>query len=203
MLGRAHALGGFVAWEAVVPLVTHDPLTMAVGAAFAVWGSYGPDMDQVKSTWSNSYPLGGRVGSLISKAFGGHRMGTHSLVSIPLSGAVMFAVLALASLIQPYDGYRAVAWTVAWMVGWTSHILEDMLTVHGVGLLYPFSTNRFRIGNLHVSPSKKKLNFGEAMVGFLLIITGGFLFLNLVGGPLEQAIGHTAVHSSQSAGGGN
>jgi membrane-bound metal-dependent hydrolase YbcI (DUF457 family) len=71
----------------------------------------------------------------------------------------------------------------AFATGWAAHILGDMLTVQGVGLLYPFSRKRFRFGNLHTSPSKK-LNFGEAVLVFASYCAGAVFTIGIAGGYL-------------------
>lgn len=195
MLGRTHMLGGLVAWEAVQPLVSAPLPIRLVGAAFAVWGSLGPDMDHQHSTWSRSFNGGPWLAKRLARFVGGHRQGTHSLLSIPISGLIVLGLMLVATVPPGWAAVLAAAWTT----GWTSHIAEDMLTVQGVGLLYPFNRVRISAGNLRTSQNRNHLNAGEHAVVILLTITGVLLALSMLGGFIEQTGRPTAVDHSVGA----
>jgi membrane-bound metal-dependent hydrolase YbcI (DUF457 family) len=188
VLGRTHAIGGFVSWQFLLPaLVPMGWEAAAGGAAFAVWGAYGPDMDHAKATWAQSFYGGTWVAGHVARAVGGHRMGTHCLLSIPVAGFAVGGLLAVAALFVPeMTGTMCLAWALCFAVGWASHILLDSPTVMGCAWFYPFSRRKFRIGNLRVSSSKRNLNTGERRVTLYLIATGMLLglhfSLSLLGG---------------------
>jgi membrane-bound metal-dependent hydrolase YbcI (DUF457 family) len=200
MLGRTHMLGGLVAWEAVAPAAPGPWPVRAVGAAFAVWGSLGPDMDHAKSTLAHSVPAGPWIAKRISKAVGGHRQGTHSLLSIPLAGLAVLGLLALAASLAPFPMINAFVWALAWGVGWTSHLLEDMLTVQGIGLFYPLTKRRVSVGRLRTSKNRRHLNTGERLVSMTLVVTGGLLALSMLGGFIVQTGPDAVDHHGGSAG---
>jgi inner membrane protein len=199
MLGRTHMLGGVVAWELVAPAVPAPAAVRVVGAAFALWGSLGPDMDHVHSTWSNSFTGGPWIAKRLGRAVGGHRQGTHSLLSIPLSGLIVLGLLLLAEPFIALPQAAPVAWAVAFSVGWTSHILEDMLTVQGVGILYPMTKRRIRVGNLRTSKDRRHLNFGERLVFVTLAATGLLMALSMLGGFIDQTGRHAPLDHGGSA----
>ncbi len=87
------------------------------------------------------------------RVMGGHRMGTHSLLAV----ASMWWLTGY--LLENPIVANAMA------VGWMSHIVLDMLTVHGVGLLYPLSRKKFRIGWRSRRRFLRRCGFG-------LIVTG-------------------------------
>lgn len=188
MRGKTHALSGAVAWLAVAPLTTHSPGLAAVSFVPAIWGAYGPDMDHPRATWAHSVPGGEWWARVAARTFGGHRMGTHSLVSIAvaLTSSAFVLYLVQAYTIQG-GGSFPTSWvrvpSIAFALGWTAHIVGDMLTVQGVGLLYPFSRRFFRIARLRTSASKR-LNPGEAVFVFVLYFTGAMLSISLIGGYL-------------------
>jgi membrane-bound metal-dependent hydrolase YbcI (DUF457 family) len=193
MLGKTHAMGGFVAWQLALPaLMPLGPAASLGGAAFAVWGSYGPDMDHARATWARSYWGGPQMARWTAKAVGGHRMGTHCLLSVAASGLSVFGLLALAGVwIPEMTLAMRIGWSASFSAGWASHVLLDSLTMMGTGWFYPFSRRKFRIGNLRTSESASRLNPGERLVYGLLVVTSIVLaaqmLLRLAGGFIEQA----------------
>jgi len=189
MLGRTHMITGVVGWEGLlVQGAASDHPWVGVGAAFfALWGSLGPDMDHIHATWAQSFPGGKRWARFVSKRLGGHRQGTHSLLSIGVAWLMVAIPLGIASLVAAalgewFDPAYVIIFANAFATGWTAHIVGDMLTVKGCGIFYPYSRKRFRIGNLRVSASNKKLNPGEAALVFASYATGVVLTINLLGG---------------------
>ena len=79
-------------------------------------------------------PLGifGWIGGILAAALGGHRAFTHT--------GLCFALLAWGVLHWTPVGFQAYA--LAFLVGYASHIVADMLTEGGVPLLWPLSSKR-------------------------------------------------------------
>jgi inner membrane protein len=129
MMGRSHAATGAAAVLLVEP---HQPwqvlvATAALGAAAALL----PDLDIESSLASNSL---GPVTRLLSRAValvaGGHRGGTHSLLSLVL----VFYAAAFSGLPTPY--------AAAVVVGYAAHLAGDFLTGNGIPLLWPLVRRR-------------------------------------------------------------
>ena len=141
----------------------------------AVFASLLPDIDHTKSIIGKMFfPLA----RWLDKNYG-HRTVTHSLSAfIPLVVIVMFMELNLINTMLDTFG---TPYTLIFGFAFFSHLILDMLTVHGVPLFYPFLRNpcvipanpsyRMRSGNMR----------SEAMALFLftMIILSSFdLFQN-------------------------
>lgn len=141
----------------------------------AVFASLLPDIDHTKSIIGKMFfPLA----RWLDKNYG-HRTVTHSLsVYIPL---VIIVMLMELNIINPLLGTFGTPYTLIFGFAFFSHLILDMLTVHGVPLFYPFLRNpcvipanpqyRLRSGNMR----------SEAMALFLftMIILSSFdLFQN-------------------------
>lgn len=188
MRGKTHSLTGVVAWEGLLLMGAsgdHPWFGLAAGGV-AFWGALGPDMDHPMATWAQTFPGGKTWAKIVAHQFGGHRQGTHSLVSIGVAWLMIALPLGILAFVAAWNGYYispdyVIITANAFTTGWVAHILGDMLTVQGVGIFYPFSRRRFRFGNLRTSPTKK-LNFGEASLVFATYCTGAVLTINLLGG---------------------
>lgn len=128
MNARAGVVTSQVAWLAALPVAAPEPKGAAAGFLVAALASFLPDLDHHKATAGRYMP------ALFRWLVGGHRMGTHSLVAIGLAWWLTGWLLENPSVAN------------AMAIGWGSHVVLDMLTVNGVGLLYPFSRCKFRIG---------------------------------------------------------
>ncbi|MBR8740664.1 metal-dependent hydrolase [Nocardiopsis sp. MG754419] len=107
MMGHSHALSGVVGWMAVVPLVQGreflglsfelGPGEIVAGSLVCAGAALLPDLDHKSATVTKTY---GKVTEILSDimswAFGGHRMGTHSFFFAALMG-VLVTLLALWS----------------------------------------------------------------------------------------------------------
>lgn len=129
-MARAGVVTATTVWIGVGPLLTHDPRELALGFPIAIACSYLPDLDHGGSTAGQA--VGKRTSRLLRTATGGHRMGAHSLVAIALIGYVSWFLFG-----TPVEAPPA-------LLGYAGHIFTDMLTVQGVGLLYPWSRRKFR-----------------------------------------------------------
>lgn len=109
-------------------------------------GSLAPDIDSQTSKIGRSLkPLSKIVTSLF-----GHRRFAHSIL-----------FLGILELILIICGFNYV-FKIGFMLGFMSHQFLDMLTISGVGLLYPLYTKKFRIMELRTG---KK---GETVVLILM-----------------------------------
>ena len=132
MLGRTHALSGAAAWLAVSPLLDLPPEQLVVGTAVGAVGALVPDLDEPGAHLSRVLgPLRHSVCGTIRRVSGGHRHGTHYLLTALVVGGLL-------RLWHPWIG-DAVA------VGMIAHSLGDMCTVAGVRWLWPLP---FRIRGL-------------------------------------------------------
>ena len=144
-MGRTHFLSGQVAWLGLAPLATDNLWHIGLGTVVAAIGALGPDIDHGGSTISRRTwgPLHYRMGSGIGTALGGHRMGAHSVWSV----AFVFVVLSFVT-----STFVSALWPwvpLAYTLGWAMHIFGDLLTEHGVGVLYPYSRRRFRLASIN------------------------------------------------------
>jgi len=143
MTGRTHDMAAFTALSYV--LVTQNMPQMTVATAIVAFtanivGGLAPDIDQPTADLYRRIRGGSLVSRLISPLFGGHRFISHSFVGIFLFGYGMRFILNLSSKYLIVDA-NVVWW--AFMIGYVSHLLIDMLTRDGVPWLFPIP---FRFG---------------------------------------------------------
>lgn len=171
MNARAGVVTSQVAWLASLPVTAAAPdmTTSLKGAAagflFAALASFLADLDHPGSTAGRYMPRWFR------RLMGGHRMGCHSIFMIA------FAWWLTDYLLDNPIVASAVA------VGWGSHVFIDMLTRQGVGLLYPLSKRKIRIG-WFTTGSQGEDRFVLVMKGIGVIFVAGYgtLFLTALGG---------------------
>lgn len=169
MNARAGVVTSQVAWLASLPVTVAAPtLTLSIkgavaGFVVAALASFLPDLDHHKSTVGRYFPRWFR------RLLGGHRMGSHSLIAI--GGSWWLAGYLLENPILAN----------AILVGWASHVVLDLLTVDGVGLLYPLTRTTFRIGWI-VTGSRTEDRFVVCMK-VLGVLVGAFYAYLLAGGP--------------------
>jgi inner membrane protein len=149
MTGKTHfAVGLACGLIAVITLEPSQAVAM-VGAAAA--GALLPDLDSPMSTLGRLLPIN-------PFAALGHRRILHSI-----SMLIIFWLLAY------YKSNEL--WHVYLLIGYTSHIILDAITVQGVPLWYPFP-GRFKL--------PLQIRTGGFLDLFLLIGTwGGILFLGV------------------------
>lgn len=170
MMGKTHLTIGGAAWIglALVPYMPYHSATAIAGGWFlAALGALGPDLDQRQSMGSRIFgPITQAISYVVRKVSGGHRKLTHSLLGMALLGAIAGVCIAMLHLIP---------WiAVAFVVGWLSHILADMITVQGCPLMYPFDDYKF---GLHLM---KTNHGGEHFVVFPLAILANIIFIGMV-----------------------
>ena len=194
MRGTTHARTGRAAWFYVAPLTgaglalsgtsLEDLALFATGLIVATGAAYGPDIDNRWSTARHNVPAGGAVSALASKVFGGHRVGTHSLLSILVTGLITGgAAWWFASLeVLPWSAIHfGTVIGVSVATGWASHIFGDLLTERGCALFYPLSRKRVRIMRLKTSkPKPASMNFGEFIFNLTLVIAQVYAVLLII-----------------------
>jgi membrane-bound metal-dependent hydrolase YbcI (DUF457 family) len=155
---RAGVVTSQVVWLASLPLTAHAPTLegsikgAAAGFVAAAFASFLPDIDHPGSTIGRYFP------AIVRRLLGGHRMGAHSLLMVAACWWITGYLL----------DNPIVANAVA--VGCSVHIIIDMMTVAGAGVLYPATRYKFRIGWIKTGEAGEDL-FVVIMKG----IGGGFL----------------------------
>ncbi|WP_027410302.1 metal-dependent hydrolase [Anoxybacteroides tepidamans] len=110
-------------------VASQTPLSFTLGyTAGIIVGSLLPDIDEPTS-YVGRRSLG--MSRKVKEAFG-HRGMTHSLF-----------IWAAVALVVLYESSSAFA--VGTILGYLFHIIEDLLSVQGVPLLWPFQTKRYKI----------------------------------------------------------
>lgn len=137
MTGRTHDLAAFaaVSWVFLntgLPAMSLGTLVVAGGASFL--GGLFPDLDNASSDFWDKIPGGSLWGKLLAPLTGGHRMISHSLVGLVISGFLLFKLLKLMSSVLVVD-MNTVWWS--FMIGMVSHLMADSLTKEGIPLFFP------------------------------------------------------------------
>lgn len=189
MNGRAGFVSSQVVWLASLPVTVTGPVWSSAvvhlpyyvpflvpipgqgmkdalaGFILAGLASFLPDLDHKTAT------VGRYIPGWVRKAFGGHRMGSHSAISVAVSWFLTGYLL----------GNPTLASAVA--LGWSTHILLDMLTVDGVGLFYPLVSRKIRIGWM-VTGSRTEDRFvtGVKVLGWMVAVSYGAMIIFSAGG---------------------
>lgn len=163
MTGRTHDLTAFTLLNAV--FVSYPPVHTTLSTVFVALGANAigglvPDIDQPTADLWRRIRGGSVIGRIIAPLLGSHRMISHSFL-----GIFVFGFLSM----KFFDGIRGIVlvdMTIVWfafMIGFVSHILIDLITKEGEPLLFPLP---FKIGipPLHI----------------LRIKTGGFIEKSVV-----------------------
>lgn len=123
MMNRTHFVTGACAFAALAPVCGFGAHLLP-GAALAAVAATLPDIDHPKSKPSRALRV--PLWRVLP-----HRGPTHHL----------WSSVALAALLWPFGGWSW--WTVALVLGWTTHHLGDMATMQGLRWLWPLPW-RFR-----------------------------------------------------------
>ena len=144
MNGKQHALIGagiYLGINYFISFVPSTPAPLAIGAGIAVLGAWLPDIDQNNSTirqrtgtarGQGPFGVFGWVGGILAAVLGGHRAVTHTALAC---GLLAWALLNFTP--QNWRGY-----VIAFVIGYVSHLVADMLTEGGVPLFWPLSKKR-------------------------------------------------------------
>ncbi|OGG01317.1 hypothetical protein A2Z33_05380 [Candidatus Gottesmanbacteria bacterium RBG_16_52_11] len=177
MTGRTHDLAAFTALNIV--FVTAALPRMSIATAFVALGAnmiggLFPDIDNATSDIWDKFRGGTVAGRIIKPLIGGHRMLSHSLCGLALTGFVLKKILPAVGTVLIAD-MEIVWWSV--MVGYASHLITDSLTTQGVPWLFPLPV---RIGFPPIRQLRIRTGgFVEKIVVFpgLLILNGYLLYI--------------------------
>ena len=165
MTGKTHLLTGVCAGVLTAASIASDNAIMfGLTITATCMGSIIPDIDNEKSMVGSNIKI---LSKLINK-ISGHRGFTHA----PLLLAVFFIAMYYVMKHYQFEYYMPVLY--GYTIGYTSHLLLDMLTKNGIPLLYPFLKKRTHIFNI------KSGGIAEFLIlcGLLVIIIASlFLFL--------------------------
>lgn len=170
MTGRTHDLTAFTALTYIIatqPLERISLPTAFVALTANFIGGLAPDLDQPTASLWRRIPAGSFWGRLISPLFGSHRYISHSILGIAIFNYLLRWFLNLAENVVLVDMDVV---HFAFMVGFISHILVDMLTKDGVPIFFPISI-RFGIPPLRFLRIKTGGMFEKAIIfpGLLLV----------------------------------
>lgn len=111
------------------------------------------------------------MGKLISPLLGGHRLITHSILGLVATGYLLRWFLEILHTVLLVD-MNIVWW--AFIIGFVSHLIMDLLTREGVPLLFPIPI-KFGIPPVKAMRPKTGGFFEKIIVFPLLIGLNGFL----------------------------
>jgi len=175
MTGRTHDLAAFTFLTATVAYLPLTEMTLATAiVAFTanMIGALAPDIDQTTSSIWEKVRFGRILSSVISPLFGKHRFVSHSIVGIILFSIMVKFLLGIIGTVLLVN--MDIVW-LAFMIGFISHLLTDMLTRDGIPLLFPlpFKFGIPPIRNLRIKTS----GFVEKSIIFPgLILLNMYLF---------------------------
>lgn len=175
MTGRTHDLAAFTALNYIVatqPLKEISLATMIVALGANFVGGLAPDIDQPTADLWRRIRGGTLIARLISPILGGHRFISHSLLGVFLWGWLLEKALAQIHTVLLVD--MSIVWW-AFMIGYVSHLVIDMLTKDGVPWLFPIPL-RFGIPPLRVLRIHTGGLVEKSIVFPLLIVANGYLF---------------------------
>lgn len=173
MTGRTHDLTAFTLLNTVFisqPLVHMSLSTVFVAVGANLIGGLTPDIDQPTADLWRRIPGGSVIGRIITPLLGSHRMISHSILGIFVFGFVSMKCFEAAGGVILVD--MTIVW-FAFMVGYISHILIDLITKEGEPLLFPMP-----------------IKLGIPPFHFLRIKTGGFVEKSLIFPGLMLANGY-------------
>jgi inner membrane protein len=172
MTGRTHDLAAFTALTITMALVPLEKMTLATAlVAFSanMIGGLAPDIDQPTGTLWNRMRAGSVISRMISPMLGGHRFISHSIIGVILFGWVLKIGLGLMGTVLLVD--MEIVWW-AFMIGFVSHLLMDMLSRDGVPWLFPIPL-RFGI------PPLRALRMKTGGLMEKSVIFPGLIFVNM------------------------
>ncbi len=144
MMGHTHLLIGGAAWlgfQAIATMMGHPEISagVALGGWFvASFAALLPDIDTKNSLASKFFGWPTEfISWVIRKTCGGHRKITHSLLGEAIVLAFVWGAVA--------EWHLALWFGLAAAIGWTSHVVADMLTREGCPLLWPLSKYKFGV----------------------------------------------------------
>lgn len=137
MTGRTHDLFAFTALSCILATQPIPKMSLATGlvalsACFI--GGLAPDIDQPTADLWRRLPAGSVIGRVFTPFLGGHRWISHSLIGVALFAVVTKFLFGLLGKIMLVDMH--IVW-LAFMIGFVSHLIIDMITKEGIAWLFP------------------------------------------------------------------
>src|SRR3989344_9288169 len=169
MMGRTHDLATITALSYVVATQPPQPITLATGITALLVGLVGgltPDIDQPTADLWRKFPAGSVIGRIFYPFLGGHRYISHSLLGILLFSWLSKLLFMRIGQVLLVD--MNIVW-LAFMIGYTTHLIMDTFTHEGVPWLFPIP---FRFG----FPPFKFLRIKTGGVFEKTIVFPGLLF---------------------------
>lgn len=175
MTGRTHDLAAFTLLNATfvyagMPHMTLATAVVAFGANMI--GGLLPDIDTATSDIWDKVRGGSFLAKIVKPFIGGHRMISHSLISMCIVGTLLKYILAAIGTVLIVD-MDIIWWSI--MIGYLSHLIADSLTIEGVPWFLPL---RVRIGFPPIRSLRIKT--GGAMENILvfpgLLALNGYIF---------------------------
>ena len=153
MMGVTHMIVG----AAVGYLATQTVTGAVVGGTAALL----PDIDHPNSKLGRRVPI---LPTVINKLVG-HRTLTHSILVLFTLTGILYVTTSLSV-------------TVAFFVGYLSHLILDSLTVSGVPFLYPFSRRNYGLRFCYTQGIFEKVFLIVFILGFAgyLVHTNSYLY---------------------------
>lgn len=177
MTKETHARGGTIFSLILLPFISNQILTnyniiyklilIIIYIYFSYLGSLFPDIDMKGSYISKKF---GYLHKLFGKHFR-HRGFTHSLLFLVLLNILQSSILN-------YSGNNIVFIVLSkgFIVGYSSHILLDLITKEGVELIYPIQIN---FSLLPIKTSSKTEKFIYKTFNFFIVFLLGYRFFIL------------------------
>lgn len=131
MTGQTHDLAAFTALSYVAVTQPLNKMTLAtalVALGANLIGGLTPDIDQPTAALWNRIPAGPVISRIFAPILGGHRFISHSLIGVAVFGIGTHYLFKIINTVLLVDMH--VVWW-AFMIGFVSHLVIDMLTREG------------------------------------------------------------------------
>jgi inner membrane protein len=136
MTGKTHQIIGLTCGLSYFLLrvpISYNPGTFAFVLVASSIASLLPDIDNPAAKIWNTLPFGHVAGELINP-FLQHRNISHSFLGLGIVGIIAHELIHRMPLYWGINGHLVF---FAFIIGYCSHIVADMVTVEGVPLLFP------------------------------------------------------------------
>lgn len=145
-----------------------------------------PDIDEPHSRAGRKIPI---LSQLIKTIFG-HRNGmTHSFFAMALFSTIFYVILNSLKT----EPSLSLLLTTHFILGYSGHLLMDIITKSGIPLLWPIKKQKISIGQIKIKskkigPHKYKPGWGERITQLILLITLIYLSHELIAYNLKDLI---------------
>jgi len=137
MLGRTHQIIGLTAstgWYLSTANPSYGPATLAGVVIASVIGSLIPDLDRPTAEIWKKIPYGKIFGKVVDPIIS-HRSFSHSILGLVMFGWLIHYILMS---FPAYWGINANDVFIAFLIGYISHLVADMVTDKGIPLFFPY-----------------------------------------------------------------